>query len=216
MIIDLYGLPGSGKTYLGNELERYFQKKGIKAKNITNYLRETITGKILKQIAFLTITFNPKINKYFKILKNNALVSNKNNIYYLKELSILIFLYKKLYNKKNIFIFDEGVYHTIIKLFTKIDTQEKDVLSLIKKTSQLIPSDIKTIYLKTSTTESFKSIRRRDRHSCPFDELNDRKLNTYLEKNFILCEKIDKNVDVLIVKSKNYSIEKILKKLRII
>ena len=48
MIVELFGLPGSGKSYIANGLIAELKERNIRAVNMTEYMNNTFVGKVEK------------------------------------------------------------------------------------------------------------------------------------------------------------------------
>lgn len=63
MIIELFGLPGSGKSYLTSKLIDELNSEGIQAVNVTEYLNGTIKGRIIKKILLNSFCINSPLKR---------------------------------------------------------------------------------------------------------------------------------------------------------
>ena len=69
MIIEFYGTPGAGKTFLAAQIINVVSAEGIKAKNIVELGRSNIKNKAINKVIRFVITFLPK----YKALKFSLL-----------------------------------------------------------------------------------------------------------------------------------------------
>ena len=57
MVVELFGLPGSGKSYIATNLINELKEKNIKAVNMTEYMNNTFEGKMKKWLLLYGIQF---------------------------------------------------------------------------------------------------------------------------------------------------------------
>lgn len=207
MIIEFIGLPGSGKSYFAKQLEDKLDLENIKCKNITEFSRNTIVGKIIKKTLYKTININLNIKKYRDCIEN--VLDNKNNlksVYHMynsyrnctNALAILIYLYNKLGNSKKIYIFDEGLMHWIVKMGADFELNENIVQSIIEIVKKLlINKNNLVIYNQIEIEDCKKSLLNRNRHVCAFDELKSEDLDNILEQYYKMCKIIKRKCNTL-------------------
>lgn len=189
MILETIGLPGGGKTYLCNEIEKNLNKS-VHSLNILKYTSNIFLFKIIKKI-FILASNQTKIAKNIKkeikaVLKNED-IKSKFSIYDDESYSInmicsFIILYKLLKKSKKVYIFDEGVVHTAIKMCADFGFSEKTFNEIIN----IIESSINNekwyvVYNHIDIKSCINSIKNRNRHICAFDELSDNDLYSILQ-----------------------------------
>lgn len=212
MIIDIIGLPGSGKTFFSNSLVEYFKREGIKVINMTENRRASnffkkLTIYIDRKLAFLSIDYQ-KLQKSLDNILKDVIVENKDLSTfkkYKKELSYSLYVHKKYAKETGIFIFDEGCYHELCALLMRFgfDNREYEV----KLHDILKCLNIKNIYFRCSTDIAFQSIRKRNRHTCEFDELGDEELRKYLTELETLISSLKVDFDLRIDRNLEYNSE---------
>lgn len=185
MIVELYGLPGSGKTSLRNAV------LGIESEKTDNngiadfFLR---TAKKVSVITPYAITKRRQISK-IKIRNTEAVYLDISMSYKINNILMLAYGYKRL-NSKNVFM-DEGLIHRIIGLAVNHQLSEQQLTELINVFNDVLPARI--YYLDVGLDECFNSIKRRNRHVSKMDELNNDELVLFLKDYEKYCNYICEN-----------------------
>ena len=196
MIIDVFGLPGSGKTVWGEYFIEYSKKNNIKIINASKFYDTTVLGRVIKKILFLLIKRNiiyKRIKEHFlsNIAKCNNLYNDEKIDMAINRLLVLHYIYTHFCFDNNIYFFDEGIYHGVLKIATYYDFDEKLLKDLLNKNMQhLNEKNICFIYNCISCDDSMNSIRKRDRHVCSFDDFDDKTLKKYIKKYNLLVSYI--------------------------
>lgn len=194
MIIEFYGLPGSGKSTISHMLAIQLRKQGEKVHEPSYYLdneKSAIVRKILKIICALAFIFiAPKIfcrilqiiKKYF-VFKFYNIVNNYIN------LSYKIMMYK--ISNADYLIFDEGVFQAVISIDVK---KNKDRYKMIDELLLLIHNNITPIYVDVSIETSIKRMMNRLRHDSRVEKISDdqERIDYLIYKKQIL-DKIENN-----------------------
>jgi|GEM_PF-2417776 len=216
MVIDFYGLPGSGKTYLANKLVNNYKKNNYKASNIIEFERGNIFWKIYVQILKLFMVFNKTYRNEIAELKfilkeyktEEARFNNVQISYYIKRLVYLRTLYKRQIPQKNFLIYDEGILQLIITIAVNYDLPNDLIKKLIDYNSKIL-SNIITVYNSISIENCIESIIQRNRHVCYIDELDNVEREIFLRENYKIAEEICKLVDSCIVERNDDDANKI-------
>lgn len=175
MIFELYGLPGSGKTFMinkimGNLLEKTEKESIIKktcikmAKKFSIWMPSSI--KLKKQI--------------YSIIQDASLTPLyiKREVHtYIDNIIMVAFGYK--WNRQHMIYMDEGIIHRIVSFAVNYNLTIEQVfliINLFKK--QLNRSFI--VYLDVDINICLDGIQNRKRHICEMDELSKEKLECYL------------------------------------
>lgn len=203
MIIDIFGIPGSGKSYLAYEL---IKMKSNSTKNLTLIERTTFHGKVLKKLGMFMIkkVFNKKLykdkNYNFLIQKYNQkgkYNTNRNIQEYIYRM-LYIQLQYNFYNKfsKKDFIVEEGVYHAIITMAVDFEIESKDVKLLTKYIyNKNKKNKLTVIYHKATVLTAERSIKKRNRKSAPIDFLVGKELLFFLKEYEKYCELVSNLVN---------------------
>lgn len=223
MIIELIGLPGSGKTYIANQIiDKVYNKRAI---NVTEWSRTTFEGRAIKKIIYLMSNVCPEIKNY------------KDNIYrivgsrYPKSLfglyddfencidmfSVTLYTERKYLKKSGVYLFDEGSLHSISKLYGDFDIESDVVIRLVQYCLKVL--DIKSdqiIFNHISVDDDIKSIKMRNRNACRFDRLSDEHLGKILTRYYQSCEIINNLTGAINIERNEPNDEKMLKIKRLI
>ena len=192
MIIELFGSPGSGKTYAINVMQ-----PGTRPKNIHNSIsfRSKAIELIKKIIIFLPYSF--RVRKVIRC-ELNADLSTYKPIYkpvqindFINNISMLAFVYK--YSKKDVFM-DEGIVHRVISMCINYDISKEICASIIKSLEFALVST-KSIYLDVNEAECINSIKNRNRHEVAIDELEGDNLVRFLSLYQLYCNYICNRFD---------------------
>lgn len=177
MKFELFGLPGSGKTFLCKKITKKY-----KIKNPMDFYKYNFFGKILFHIFLSTLYFNKSNIKLFKELMNfikNGFYENivDNTIpieLYIKYIVFINYIEQKKVN----YIIDEGIIHYCIALHAEYNVDFKTIDMILEKANI---ENIK-IGLECSINKTMEQIKIRNRKSCPIDFLKEEKLFFLLER----------------------------------
>lgn len=171
MIIEYFGLPGSGKTFLKtNDIS-----KDIRKKIDVNHVFYTFYGKIYRKLIGFLKYFQHSFKSYYLVFVD--LLGKdfcKTNSSAFNDLLFIIHMYKTKSNKKICYA-DEGIVQSICFLLKKVP--ENFLVTVLK---ELNITNIKFIYVSTRVDKCISNIRSRNRHVCSFDEMDDEKLRSLL------------------------------------
>ena len=179
MIYELFGMPGCGKS-------TYLRKKSINAGVVAGSANSGIKKIIKSLLLFSPFALLQKKRWYSfiddKIKYSSIIGCTSRN--YLNRIILLISVYH--YVRKDVYV-DEGVIHRIITYTIAFNLDEKKMLLMIKMFIDAI-DDINITYLCSTPTQSYEAIKKRDRHECSFDELDDDEIYAYLERYYSLAD----------------------------
>ena len=202
MVIELYGSPGAGKTYIKEQL---IEEEGCQgspnkenpliriAKRLVIYLPSSrkIRKKIIKKIENVN---EPAYN-------NVTLESCVDNIV------MVLFGYR--HTRRKLFM-DEGVVHRLISMSVNFRIGF-DCLSEILDSLSPWLEDVTVFYLFAEPEECYQSIKKRNRHICNIDELEDGELRNYLRDYKLYCDYVYKKMGYQRISRNN--IEKVRKRM---
>lgn len=186
MIVELYGLPGAGKTtiikkYTGGSATSVSGKKGINKclikglKMAAVYMPGSVHCK--RQMASVLKSYTKA--KYISMPQRRILNS----------IALVAFGYKHM---RGTVYMDEGLTHRIISMAVNYGLSDKDVFRCMDFYKTLM-ENVKCCYLDVPLDECIRSIVQRDRHECGMDELDEVILRKYLAdyEHYckIICEK---------------------------
>ncbi len=199
IIIELYGLPGSGKSTLKNELVKEMSEENLNIYEYSDYLNFMNRG---RKIAVLKGFFTKNgmlfaIQSFCFLLKHNLLFKNDiaKRMFYC--LSFIAF-YKALKGKNAIIVMDEGIIQGVISALFTSTRNTMDFLWLAKtmQREKIIP-----IFLQTSKdVANDRIISRNTKNHGRCDAIEDNRERCYVleqeEKNFNLFYKKLADVDI--------------------
>ncbi len=225
MIIEFVGLPGSGKSYYADILKQHFKSRKIKTININDISRTKFYGKAIRIFLYKIVNLHPKLRFYkhkLKALFEGFTPENLYNIYpsidkCLNTISVFIYLYNKLFALKDVYLFDEGVFHYIVKMSSNFNLDEKKVIELINEIIPLLDKENIVVYNYISQQNCKIELKKRDRHVCLFDELKGSDLDSIIKKYYEICNIISDNTNIVKVdryESDKEKINKVMEKVK--
>lgn len=219
MIIDIIGLPGSGKSFLAEEIAEDLNRRNIDNINVLRYERYTFKGKLINRIKkefIKKFRYTNRIREELCIILKDELYlksiynKDRNIDYYIDHIAISIYRYSKLMRRKKVYIFDEGIYHALATLCMDYNISNDIFLNLLLFCkSKLGENNI--IYNKISVKDCLQSIKQRNRKQCDIDELSDEMTYQMLRayENYFML--IEKEINIISVSRNESSAEKIRK-----
>lgn len=179
MIVELFGIPGAGKTYAINQIHPGAVKEN-KDKNMLDYAMEPFK----RIIKFLIILFpyafmvRKRIRTY---IYNEEITEPKYKPVkisdFVKNISMLSMVYK--YSRDDVFI-DEGIVHRTITMCINYGLSKEVCYKIIKELGFVIDG-VRVIYLDVPKQICLDSIIKRNRHDHAIDKLTGERLNEFLE-----------------------------------
>ncbi|HFI0273250.1 TPA: AAA family ATPase [Streptococcus suis] len=180
MIIDLNGLPGSGKSTVVNDFTQSNQQFELKG------TEEFIKLSKLQKISLLRLLIDTKNRKFFfligKLGKKNTSTAKgigryERLIARLYSLYVFQLIQESQVEKKN-YIFDEGIIQSLVPITLGFELD----IEVLKKFSKLLVSiDFLFVHCEISETESFSRIVKRNRQTAAMDFLTNNELQTFLQ-----------------------------------
>lgn len=180
MIIEIFGLPGSGKTTF---CQKYSTEKNLK--DLMKFYRDSFFGRslyyIFKYIYFLIPKINIKLKRIMEVLSKKNYTNCINKDISIKEYIIFMCFvyYCELKNKKNVII-DEGIIHYCMALHAEFGV-EFDVLDEIINELKL-EKNIKYIVLNCSVEKCLSQMKKRNRMRSSIDFMDEGELELLLKK----------------------------------
>ena len=122
MVIECIGLPGSGKTELTELIEKELKRREVDYVNVSAKLRHSIGWKLLRVIAgaliFLSADARWLRDRLRGILQKEepagsfGVYENEKRVF--RNLAAYSFWYRRMIRSHRIFLFDEGMLHTLM------------------------------------------------------------------------------------------------------
>ena len=189
MVIECIGLPGSGKTYLLKGLERELKAGGSEVVNVTELAVSRLSWKAaagLMRAGVFTDRRSGAVGKRLEeILRREGPLQSRFGIYEnadytIRSAAALIALYGKMGKSPKVYLFDEGLIHTLIKLCADCMISDDVFLEMAAEAVKGVRGEWTVVYNEITPEQCMTSIRARDRHICTFDELSDSQLERIL------------------------------------
>ncbi len=198
MVIELYGIPGSGKTTLIQKIQppdapSYSGGRGV---------RGAVLNVVKKAVVFLpsSLRYKAEIRKIIRGHADGPRYVRKSVSGHLDNIVMLAFGYRRL--RGRIFM-DEGIIHRVISFAINYNIGA-DRVPLILDVLRESMKDVRSYYLKASVSECFQSVRKRNRHICEMDELDDERLLDFLKRYESYCEAVREKCHSGTVTRENY------------
>lgn len=189
MVIECIGLPGSGKTYLLKGLERALRAQGTEVVNVTERMMDRLSwkaaAKLMRAGAFMDRESASLRKRLEKILQQEEPLKSRFGIYddadyTIRSAAALIALYRKMGKSPKVYLFDEGLIHTLVKLCADCMIRDDVFLQMAAEVVKSVQGEWTVVFNEITAEQCMASIKARDRHICTFDELSDRQLERIL------------------------------------
>ena len=182
MIVEYFGIPGSGKTYKANLYKGQLKEKGINCQDISRHSGMSLWLKVFYKLADYTICLLPKYRELaYKISviesRESPKFLNLTREYCIKDIVLSIFLHDMFKKSKNVVLNDEGILQRIATLSVIYSI---DIYELLEFCKQNILG-VQHTFVDISTEDAYRNIKSRNRHVCQMDEMSDGTLYEYLE-----------------------------------
>lgn len=193
MFEEYLGIPGSGKTFFTHIYKKQLESENRQFKDISRQKSMSLLLKVFYKLADYAIYVIPKYRKQFFLYRKACIGCREvpkyipfSLEYCIKDIVLASLLHDVFSNSKNIILNDEGELQRIVFLAVQYNVPLDKLLIVWQK----YKSNIHTKYIRISPSNAFLNIKKRNRHVCPMDELNNRLLQEYLEEFNKGCEDI--------------------------
>lgn len=198
MNIELFGIPGSGKSFYCNKIN---EKKQYK--DIMYFFKEKLMGKVFFHLFIYFGMIVPIFNKIYKKLIH-ILGENANNVNSISDtsdikvyLKYIIFIYFLEKNKKNIII-DEGIVHYCMVLYAEYNVPKEKCIQILDYFDSKEYNDIRKIYgINCEIQISIDRIKSRQRKRAPIDFLKEKELEELLNKYKEFMKNVENRYEML-------------------
>lgn len=195
MIVEFYGTPGAGKTYLANAIVSQLEKEGIHAENIVELGRSKVKNKAINKVVRVFLRFLPRYKRLQadlrqvaqKYISIPAKYNDEQISGFLDNIIYYSYWYERLRNKKGVYLFDEGIAHQYVNMMANYGVSKADIVKL----SKLIPYMPPVVYVTCEISRNLESIKSRNRHVCYIDELTGTDLESCLDAYRCGCELVE-------------------------
>ena len=204
MIIEFYGTPGAGKTFLAEKIVVQMRSEGIRAKNIVELGRTKIKNKAINKVVRVLLKVFPKYKRLktelSQVVADFASIPAKYNDEsiggFLDNIVYYSFWYDRLRGKRGVYLFDEGIAHQYVNMIANYEITTCEVSKLMGFVSAMPP----VVYVTCEKTVNLDSIQARNRHVCYIDELKGNELKACINDYCSACENIREMVSPITVR----------------
>lgn len=205
MIIEINGLPGSGKSFFAEKIYKKYKRKIIYVSALEKNSWFRILTRVLSDCLFVLLSKKSAVKylDYKYCAKRSEFGTGIDIRSYLKRLLFLKFLYKLNAKSNRVIILDEGIVQVVCAIYAEYSIQKSEVVLLFND----MPTDqdgVISIIYQCGIEKAIESIHLRNRHVCGIDMLNDDELRKMFEKYIdIIHIYCDRNYNHLILDRKN-------------
>ena len=191
MVVECIGLPGSGKTYLMRSVEEELLKRGIPCVNAGERSMHSVWWKAAKKVLHRTIFLDRDAReirgRFLSILEKEKPLQSRYGIntderFTVESAAIFAAVYRRMARSRKVYLFDEGLVHTIVKFCAEFHLPDKVFTELLAACGTFRGDSRIVVNNEISLEDCIESIRKRDRHICAFDELSGDRLRELLEQ----------------------------------
>lgn len=191
MIVEYFGIPGCGKTYQANLYKKELERKGIAYIDLSRWKGTPLWLKIFFKVTDKLFVIWPKYRNMRCRLRNlcKDVYSKKKKYlpfsvnYCIDRIISSVFLEDVFGNCNKIAINDEGLMQWVIFLNVQYGVEISDILLYIEPFN----CQASMTFIDTHISNALDNIRKRNRHICPMDEMEDMALKGYLEDFYSAC-----------------------------
>ena len=199
MIVELYGCPGCGKTYLVHQITGNDNTVAMSNNKVKNFL--------INKIKSISLYLPESVKLYKAIIscvkdeKHTPVYIDRTVEYFDKNIVLLTFGYRHI--KKDIFM-AEGLVHRVVAMAVNFGWSTDTIDRLVTVLSDDIVN-VKPFYLKVDMETCFNSIKKRNRHETQMDELDDDELTEFLHAYCSLFDYVTKRYGFEEITRENYT-----------
>ncbi|HKK83496.1 MAG TPA: hypothetical protein VJ958_04625 [Atribacterota bacterium] len=189
VILDFFGMPGSGKSTISHELAEKLRKKGNIVEEPTWNL-DMKYSKIKRRILKSWLSFSYSL-RHFREIKNvfsligNCSTSKTDKIKMWVNLSYTM----NVINRKStadIRILDEGIAQAVLSLYMRSNSRTYEECFQIL--NRMADKEVKYIYINTDIDKALQRLRSRTNGKSRVDKVTGAKKMKMLMKTYELCE----------------------------
>lgn len=196
IIIEMIGMPGSGKSFVQNLILKKLKKYKIKKKN---FFKQKKFKKIINFILFILnypiFSFKNFYYIFFKLNQKNS----RFLYYFLNEASLRI---SDKYSKQRIILNDEGFFYRSLEYFTSLNNYQNfsDYLNNIPKIDILI-------FVNSSSENCLRRVLKRKNHNYKYGESEKKNFNIKIKLIKYIAKFIYENKKTKIIKLNNDNLD---------
>ena len=194
MIVEYYGIPGSGKTYLANLYKEQLKQEGKKFIDISRHSGMPLWLKTFYKFADYIILILPKyrwqISAYIEVCKDSIKEPDflpLSKQYCIRDIVIYSLVYDVFSHLNRITLNDEGQLHRVLFL----SVQFRVPLEYLMPVYQTFRHEGSCRYVKTTSGKAIQNIKHRNRKVCEMDEMKEEVLRDYIKAFEGVCCKME-------------------------
>ena len=107
---------------------------------------------------------------------------NTDERFTVESAAIFAAAYRRMARSRKVYLFDEGLVHTIVKFCAEFHLPDKVFTELLAACGTFRGDSRIVVFNEISLEDCIESIRKRDRHICAFDELSGDRLRELLQQ----------------------------------
>lgn len=176
MIIELYGLPGSGKSYTIQQLNGG-KPIGMETKN---KIKKRIISCCKKLAIWMpdSLSLKKKLKSEVINLQTSPMFIERTINEYINNLVMIAFGYRWTNGNKKLYM-DEGIVHRVVSFAVNYNMSIDQMMKVLDILKKYIDKAI-VVYLDVEITDCLNSIVKRNRHQYKMDNMNRKQLELFL------------------------------------
>lgn len=185
VILDFYGVPGSGKTTESHEIAKSYRKLGntvIEPSYQLDHGKSIIVRRIKKIQQLLSLQKAEK-NAIRIIVRNNGYSPGKGEVSQTINIATKLYAVKKYYGSFDYIIFDEGFAQAAVSLSVNSQVPADENLNQILALTDPIPK-LQLVYVKLSISEALKRIANRNSRDTRVEAMQTEQAKIALMKQY--------------------------------
>lgn len=194
MIVEYFGIPGCGKTYQANIYKKELKRQGLSYIDLSRWKGMPLWLKIFYKFLDISLILLPKYRKLynqFHLLCKDSYDKKPAYLpfsvdYCIGRIVCSIFLQDVFSRSKKILINDEGLMQWVVFFNIQYNISTDSILSILEPLNK----NCRTIFIDTTINAAFENIKKRNRHVCEMDKMEDSQLMKYLIEYDKVCKVI--------------------------
>ena len=172
-------------------VEEELLKRGIPCVNAGERSMHSVWWKAAKKVLHRTIFLDRDAReirgRFLSILEKEKPLQSRYGIntderFTVESAAIFVAAYRLMERSEKVYLFDEGLVHTIVKFCAEFHLPESVFLEMVAACGPFDELSRIVVHNRISVDDCFRSIQKRNRHICAFDELPEEKLRELLEQ----------------------------------
>ena len=172
-------------------VEEELLKRGIPCVNAGERSMHSVWWKAAKKVLHRTIFLDRDAReirgRFLSILEKEKPLQSRYGIntderFTVESAAIFVAAYRLMERSEKVYLFDEGLVHTIVKFCAEFHLPESVFLEMVAACGPFDELSRLVVHNRISVDDCVRSIQERDRHICAFDELPEEKLRELLEQ----------------------------------